>query len=160
MTWTAEEQACEWKGNTAVAAVGASAGGQRSPLHGAVSRPPRECILWGRRALARPPCCQKHSSAGVASELPRNDPCLSQAGFVPKLWSIKALCVCDNLKLLQHVPRWRPAITAAGFTPVQLPRARSVPGFVVFALTEDSRASFAGLCRGKGLTYWSWFALG
>lgn len=92
---------------------------------------------------ARPPCCQKCPSAGVASELPRNDPCLSQAGFAPKLSSIKAPCVCDNLKLLQGGPCQHPAITAAGFTPVQLPRARFFCGFVVFGLIEDSRALLA-----------------
>jgi len=82
---------------------------------------------------------------GVAGELPQNELCLSQVEFVSKFQalSVKALRVCDNLKLLQHVPCWHPAITAAGFTPVQLPWARSVPRFVAFGLTEDSRALLA-----------------
>lgn len=63
---------------------GALAEGQRNTLHGAASRPPAANASHSKEGSVCLRCCQKRPSAGLAAELPWNDPCLSKAGFAPQ----------------------------------------------------------------------------
>lgn len=114
--------------------------GRRAEEHfawGSISSSCSKCIPQ-QGGLCLPALVSETSKCRFGAELPWNDPCLSKAGFAPQK-SIKVACACDKLELLQHVPCWHPATVAVGFTPVQLPGARSIPSVVVSGLTEDNR---------------------
>lgn len=78
----------------------------------------------GQEVSTLPHCYQNQPSAGVASA--HATTILAFLGLGLHL-NFGHKLVCDDLKLLQSVPCWHPAVTAAGFTPGQLSRARSIP---------------------------------